>query len=223
MSRPLLRDHTHTRSRRKPRLFSSLQTWGKRDGRILSMAGRTELHLSGRSVQSLVSLLVRKNYSSCNPWAVSVILIILEQVQEQWSGPAQDSVVPIVLERSHGALIFMGLLEWSWLLVRVAGQPTAGSQVTYHTSPSTPPKARTVPTCQTQQVRLYSTCLIIFKFYCPFWDLKPPGFKDIGKNLVTKGRKSSSKVVLVLGGNSSPKKRISWDHPPNTVLRAAKL
>eukprot|EP00070_Physeter_catodon_P019644 XP_023980030.1 IQ domain-containing protein J [Physeter catodon] len=32
-------------------------------------------------------------------------------VQEQWSGPAQDPVTPVVLERSRGAPIFMGLLE----------------------------------------------------------------------------------------------------------------
>ncbi|XP_032485277.1 IQ domain-containing protein J [Phocoena sinus] len=32
-------------------------------------------------------------------------------VQERWSGPAQDPVTPIVLERSHGALIFMEFLE----------------------------------------------------------------------------------------------------------------
>ncbi|XP_059745856.1 IQ domain-containing protein J [Bos javanicus] len=35
-------------------------------------------------------------------------------VQEQWSRPTQDPDTLIVLVKSRGALIFMGLLEWSW-------------------------------------------------------------------------------------------------------------
>lgn len=37
--------------------------------------------------QVLSSLLVRRNYSPCNSWAVFVILKNLEQIPKQWSGP----------------------------------------------------------------------------------------------------------------------------------------
>lgn len=98
------------------------------------------------------SLLFRKNCSS-------------EQVQGQWSGPVED---PISWKEGCGALISMALIEWPWLLARVAGQLARGIQVAHQTFPSILPRASTAH-LPNVLMHLHSNSFINLQVLFPFF------------------------------------------------------